>query len=250
MYERRLLWCLVWAIVLVEVVGSIKKGNNNAPCDIKQQKWIIILATGRSGSTTILSMVNLLPGVRITGEQDGLMVSFMDMRNHFRKLRKMRGTSWTHTRRATEDSLVYCMAQEWVKSDTPYTNRSEKLLRYGFKEIRYSDVEILGFISDAFPNAQFIISYRQNIAAQLSSASKAFPQPFTSKVFDARTNTLLEWANKRPDKVFEMPLESFSLETFSNLYKWLGFNCSATAIEHDNAHKGYRKVSKGSAKCF
>ena len=243
-----LLYLIILMFGIVSCVGQVQ---DNSPCDIYKEKWIIILATGRSGSTTLMSMVNLLPGVNISGEHDGLMHSFKDLRDHLRRLKRMRGIAWAHTLWASEDNQVYCMAQQWVKSDSSNRNRSDDLIRHGFKEIRYNDVDILEFLEDAFPNAQFIISYRRDIAAQLSSTSKAFSQPFGTNDLNKHTKTLLDWAKERPDnKTYDMPLEKFSLETFSNLYQWLGFNCTATAMEHDNADKGYRRVSKGSVTCF
>jgi hypothetical protein len=35
--------------------------------------WLVILATGRSGSTTIESMLNAVPQVHLTGENGGVM---------------------------------------------------------------------------------------------------------------------------------------------------------------------------------
>lgn len=40
-------------------------------CDLSAYRWIFVLGVGRSGSTTILSMLNRLPGVELDGEHNG-----------------------------------------------------------------------------------------------------------------------------------------------------------------------------------
>ncbi len=41
-----------------------------APCN---RRYLFIVANGRSGSTTILRMLNLLPGIRLSGENNGVL---------------------------------------------------------------------------------------------------------------------------------------------------------------------------------
>ena len=47
-----------------EVDGNQEKKS----CDLCGQRWLFVLATGRSGSTTVLNMLNALPGVYMAGE--------------------------------------------------------------------------------------------------------------------------------------------------------------------------------------
>jgi len=43
-------------------------------CDLcLQHRWLFVLATGRSGSTTMLTMLNAIPGFMLAGEQDNPM---------------------------------------------------------------------------------------------------------------------------------------------------------------------------------
>ena len=47
-------------------------------CDLCSDQWVFVLATGRSGSTSIWEALNSLPGVSLAGENQGsLEVSYM-----------------------------------------------------------------------------------------------------------------------------------------------------------------------------
>jgi hypothetical protein len=41
--------------------------------------WLFILATGRSGSTTILSMLNQVPEISLSGENNDLLGSLISV---------------------------------------------------------------------------------------------------------------------------------------------------------------------------
>lgn len=44
-------------------------------CNLSCLDWTIVLATGRSGSTTIQQMISKLPGMNFYGEEGGLLMS-------------------------------------------------------------------------------------------------------------------------------------------------------------------------------
>ena len=89
-------------------------------CNLREHQWILVLGTGRSGSTTMLEMVNFLPSVEMSGEHDGDLLSFYDFRKHVRTTKRHvdearhtegSGTAWLHEREQLQDEEVYCMMQ-------------------------------------------------------------------------------------------------------------------------------------------
>ena len=62
---------------------SLKKSGQKAAAEecsrSAQGEWLFIIATGRSGSTSILDSLNALPGVGLRGELDGAIGLAMDL---------------------------------------------------------------------------------------------------------------------------------------------------------------------------
>ena len=57
---------LQWYFSMVLLAQLAYEGES---CDLCADKWVIVLANGRSGSTTIIDMLNELHGVYIAGER-------------------------------------------------------------------------------------------------------------------------------------------------------------------------------------
>jgi len=211
--------------------------HRKSRCNLTAHEWIIILGTGRSGSTTLLEMVNLLPGVELNGENNGALFTFYNLKERL---------SWGPM---NEDILkvreleIHCLVQRWFLR-AGETDCSSRTIVRGFKEIRYHDPAILEFISASFPSARFVVNYRQDYRAQLSSESAWFGQDHDAEkeLLDKNAN-ILAWARGQPrGRVFELPMENFNAANFTALYSWLGFSgCMAQSVLHLNngARGGY-----------
>ena len=224
-------------------VGAVN-GTCGSKCNLTEHEWIFILATGRSGSTTMLEMVDSLPGVKLMGEHDGVLKSFKDLRDRLRITRKYGAlAAWQQAQDELSDSEVYCMAQRWIFYHSGASCGS-RVIR-GFKEIRYNDEDILDFIVAAFPKARFVICYRNDIHAQAHSAWHKKNKNAKEKLI-AETMSLVRWAGARPERAFAFPLEHYDASNFTKLFHWLGFpHCMANSVIHLNSNGGYTSVESG-----
>ncbi len=115
---------------------------------------------------------------------------------------------------------------------------------HGFKEIRYASESMLDFIEKAFPSARFVVNYRQNVTAQSASAWYK-DSPESADILETETRTLLSWASRNQNRTFLLPLETFSVESFNELFKWLGYpQCSAQRIPTDNSKGSYTQTTE------
>lgn len=117
---------------------------------------------------------------------------------------------------------------------------TQKLTYIGWKEIRYSTEDTLNMITEIFPCAKFVINYRQDIYSQSNSGSYG-RQPDRSAVVRTlmKQNELYTRlaAGLGPDRVFNVTLEQFSVDTFNRLLAWLGYsNCTYSSLIRSNTN--------------
>jgi len=158
------------------------------PCD---QEWLFVLGTGRSGSTTLMDMLNLLPGVSLAGEDGGTILDFQHLReayeaagafrveHHQRHRHHQHQENGDAARKVFRDAFS-CMVQDYyAQTMLPFdVDRQQGIalgLVRGFKEIRYSDVDKMGymktfkFLKDIFPCSKIVINWREDADAQMHS---------------------------------------------------------------------------------
>ena len=198
---------------------------------------LFVWGTGRSGSTTILQMLNLLPCISLSGENGDFMQRMQSLSNVTQQLDGRTGAWLNHV----DHNLLIRAQEQWIQSMT-----SEHLYFWGFKEIRTNpDIPIINRIA---PSAKHIINYRQNITAQLGSQ---FHQKSTKTELVHR----LEWtrASLRGKDTFDLPLEEFTTSKFNSLLQWLNINCTYKFVLHMN-NGGYsedrRDALSRPCKCY
>jgi len=215
------------------------------------RRFLFVLAQGRTGSTTIKNMLNLLPGVRIRGEL-GNRDSVDEMINHFNSIH----TGYNEMKKAfgheeiTHASLQ-CLAQntiEIIDPPPPGNIKDDSLTIIGFKEIRFNTTEKINFLLNFFPCSRFIFSTR-NDKDVVKSQNKNFINGDEYNEKEVRfIRTLFRKFKKRlGQKVYWMNLEEWSTgngEHFTSLSKWLGFReCNYKGLLHDNFN-GYHADEK------
>ena len=209
--------------------GNVCSGTG----DLAANDWIFILGTGRSGSTTLLQMVNALPNVQLSGEHDAELDSFIDLRNRLRVTLKHAGSeAWLHDRHQLKEAHLFCTVQSWFFMHTG--KPCNTTATHGFKEIRYNSFEQLNFLRDAFPGAKFILNFRREVLRQSRSAWYKNVHGVENAL--NKTNAVLQsWAEVNRARAYLLPLEDFTPGNFTELFKWLGFsNCKAIAVTHTN----------------
>ena len=213
----------------VATAGGTACGNN---CNLTAHEWVFILGTGRSGSTTVLEMINELPNVELSGEHDGELFSFMDLRERMKHTLEHNGDAWLQEINALKENELFCMMQRWFFLHTGKVCSRSTI--HGFKEVRYNTFEQLDFIGDAFPNAKIVMSYRRDLEKQSNSSWFKDTENSHDALF-FQTRKLVKWAEAHPTRSYLMPLEDFSAGNFTALYRWLGFtHCEALAVTHAN----------------
>ena len=133
------------------------------PCD---QRFLFIIAQGRSGSTTLKNMVNMLPGVRLNGEMGDVISKMQDLYSYIYTHKNLEGGNgnmkdpWGHNPYNNELS---CAAQKVIQALNPPPNvgdASKASHIFGFKEIHVADLKGLKYLYTHFPCSRFVFNIR------------------------------------------------------------------------------------------
>eukprot|EP00924_Labyrinthula_sp_SR-Ha-C_P015000 snap_masked-scaffold_9-processed-gene-4.38-mRNA-1 protein AED:1.00 eAED:1.00 QI:0/0/0/0/1/1/2/0/284 len=216
---------------------------NHDICDLCDRNWVFILATGRSGSTTILNMLNLLPGVYLSGETGRSIEMFRNLpyfshnsfSQHLQGYHLLLHGPYKHGE--INENNLKCIIQEFFfETRGTYTlMKKDPIIFSGFKEISLKGPQSFNFIQSVFPCARFVINYRKNVTQQHESY---FQKNKDLKCLIEETEELLHyWKNK--ENAVLLPLEDFSISSFNLIAYWLGYNnCTYPRVLHANQN-GY-----------
>ena len=249
--------------------------HNSPLCEPCQRRYLFILATARSGSTTLLRMLNTLPNVRLGGENLNTLFKTYeviynlkdDEENHAPKLKDNGegvpdGPMMHHP---IPQGAYACPTQLWIETLNP---PPEKVIRQshlghrpsveeydqykilGLKSVRFhlgnwTAVQAAEYLRTNFPCARIILNYRSNVESQLESISSRFSA-------STRTSSELEEFNSfqrdlahdlGPDMATLLDMNEWkdNVEVINDAVDWLGFqNCRFQELVHEN-HDGYQR---------
>jgi hypothetical protein len=253
--------------------------SNSALCQPCRQRFLFILATGRSASTTLLDMINHLPNVRLAGENNNeLYIASLLEKNlpiqGFANLRskvpaRPAGAWFRHS--IPEQSMA-CAIQKVLHVINPppeevqqqiISNESSGITLDGYemsqivgaKMIRiqngdWEPLEAAEFFKYNFPCAKYIVNTRLNFDSQAASVKDTFASVSTStleQVLDKckRDNAFLtKFAQHMgEDKARLIYMEDWvnNVTHLNEVVEWLGFrNCRYGKVLHNNAN-GYKQ---------
>jgi hypothetical protein len=205
-------------------------------CDLcvdEKVEWLFISATGRSGSTTTLNMLQAIPGIHLAGENEALD-SIMDLYN--KAMSPAVGVSgeddgaWSHGERSKKQ--IKCALQLYVKGLLGSYEKGTKIV--GFKEVRFMKEDLIFFSETLFPCARFVVQTRKDVQAQQNS--KTYRQwDMDAQVLWQTTKALEDWQKAHDSRSIALHLEDFSVETFNNLLTWAGVSgCQYINVCHAN----------------
>lgn len=205
------------------------------------RRFLFIVATGRSGSTSVMSMINNIPGFFMSGENfnEASRLRYMVGTRTDAHSEQCRGRSRACTMEARRSILK--VVQDWIwESNLPPPGPSTSTRVAGFKEIRW-DEEDVRFIQQACPCSRFIISTRKDLAKQRASAMYAI-QP---DILDQRRLQVQRIVGLiPPSQRFGLAMEDISAESMNHLVEWLGETCRFTRIAHANFNSTYNSGEK------
>lgn len=205
-----------------------------------ERNWLFQVSTGRSGSTSLMTMLNDLPNVYIAGENDGLFESLYALhKSSIRTESRAKGKNGVHNawwHHPVERSKLRRSARTYVESAIGL-KQNQNYTWVGFKEIRFRTDDELDYILSLFPCSKVIVNIRRDVVRQHKSAFKR-SSPISK--LKSHNDMLLKWSTKHRNRVFTLALEDFTLANLNRLAVWLDFpNCHFKQIAHANRNGGY-----------
>ena len=234
-------------------------------CQPCSRRWLIIIATGRSGSTTLMSMLGQLPHVRMAGEENGQLIYAKQFVENLVDSKSLQFDSESfvsgpYQHNPIPPGAMICPIQQLFEvMNPPSQNQLLDPQRYddndtilGFKFIRFQDTRFGGkdlesgvqFLKEYFPCARFVVNIRGDTASQIESWKRAF-KPENDKILEKipLMNDMLKKvaALLGEDRARLIDMDTWSntegsgLQVLNDLIEWLGFrNCRYTSILHQN----------------
>ena len=238
------------------------KCYNSPLCEPCKRKFLIVIATGRSGSTTLINMLNLLPNVRMAGENNGHLFHGMSAINTLKDTYEYKIDSRSEVRGAWRHHPIprmamTCPVQNMYETMNPPPEKVMNLRNgfddsdtiLGFKTVRFhgnkfgeTHEESTDFLLETFPCAKFIINIRGDVASQLKSWESAFGTQKDGAEIIEYNQRLLDVANRMgEDKARLIDMSEWSqkddagLHVLNSLIDWLGFtDCAYPSLLHAN----------------
>lgn len=184
---------------------------------------VFVLATGRSGSTSLLWFLNALPGAYFSGENDGAGALIAQLYSSILTTeRRSHLSAWSNPS-ALDAPRVHCsLARLLLRMIGPSeTTSSASLL--GFKTIRVAADKAM-ILADLFPCARFIVNVRADTRRQSkSSFYRLRSHAAEAAQLTNRTAALLEFARRLPPRrAYVHRTEDFTTRGMDSLLRWLG----------------------------
>lgn len=157
--------------------------------------FVLICATGRSGSTTLQRIVNTIPNTNICGECDSAILHLLRFYRSLKKTKTMihknRNGSFLsydeYVSRNFKPCWYNCFNYDQMVNDIKKmiidfltTTEQKRMMQngkpiiIGFKEIRYmrngDDLTLVKEFRELFPNTKVILNYREDVKAQSKSS--------------------------------------------------------------------------------
>jgi len=197
-------------------------------------KIVLICATGRSGSTTMLRIINTIPNSNICGENFGAINSLLEFYRRTKlTIKQDVGQAFPNT---YENIIAQNIKPAWYNSYNfqqvvqmikymiiQMFKKTADTTLWGFKEIRYDkgDINYIKEFKELFPQTKVIIQIRENIKAQ--SVSSWFKNDKNSVYYlDKLNNELFDFYNNNKDFCYFITFEKmFDKQNIKELFKFI-----------------------------
>jgi len=210
-------------------------GQMNCP-QISEQpnQAVFVLASGRSGSTTTLFMLNEIPGFALRGENGGTLYrtldnSFLNLLDRERVVLTHQDAAWIHA----DHMNMQCMLTALRDLVIGFLNPPVQATTIGFKELASTIIsdqgEIIGAdtMAKLFPGAKFILNYRRNESNWLASE---FWKEKDKDLYKRTVDGMLRFRERNPN-TFILHTEDMNVGKFNEMLGWLGVdNCKYTSV--------------------
>ena len=231
---------LICLIYLISLLCIKKEKFSNLVVNLnKDYEFILICATGRSGSTTLQQIINTIPESNICGENHGAINHLLEFyksikvtfKNSYNKKTKKMKTYDYLQKHKIKPSWYNIFNFNKIKNNIKYTivqmlieNNKNQII--GFKEIRYDNekINLIKEFKELFPNTKVIVHYRNNISEQLKSKKKSQykAKKLGYNFFEKYNNELSKFAKENKDFCYESTFEDlFDKNKVHNIFKFL-----------------------------
>ena len=206
-------------------------------CDKKTH--VILLGTGRSGSTSISHMLRNA-GVFINGEHNGVILNLLEFeRNVIRTYSNENSQSWFRNRELSREERF----KSYARLMYPFICEDRTQSRCGFKEVRYLTSDEINFIRELFPCAKIIFNYRSDVQRQLESQKMLWDYSIDVN----KTNAIFIESSGLDTKSTLIKTEDIQVHRMNELIQWLGVkHCEFKDVAVSNSGGwGYTEDDKG-----
>ena len=251
--------------------------NDTSSCSPCQRRFLMIITNGRSASTTLTWTLDLLPGLRMAGENNNVLQNIKTMFDSTfngpmgYELRKEKHHSAFYHNPIQEESLA-CISQKMIETIIPppivTTVTTEPLVDsedviLGFKTIRLfrdnkmSDVKnIVDFLKMHFPCTRYIVNHRSDVKGQaLSQTSTLRKYKNENGDLDAamtrikkEVKRLLKFAELMGDraKIIDSVDWTQNVAYLNDVVQWLGYDssCAFPEVMELNTVNGFGGTNK------
>lgn len=236
---------------------------------IEDNKFILICATGRSGSTTLQRIIHTIPNSNICGENSGAInnllkfyesikdcntrdekISFFIEEQNSYPIIEPKNIETDKNESIEEDvinkqkpcwynsfqydKIIGCIRKIILKM---FKNSTDTTI-LGFKEIRYTDgnINLIHQFRELFPNAKIIIHIKKDIDNQ--SKRYAYHKWFENeeesiKFIEKYNNDLIEFYNNNRDFCYLSTFEDmFDIHKIKEMFDFLGYDANETIIQN------------------
>lgn len=242
----------------LKVVTTIQCSNEITPPsdavrarDCLMYDFVFIAGTGRSGSTTLMTYLNSIPGVYLSGENGGQVTRLQQLHHVFNNPydRELTTVSWTNSYNISQ--IEHNMREMLINMINPPIGAT----MIGFKEIRFKE-EDFGYLRVLFPCAKFILSIREDVSNQAKSAFHRKEKRTETSLLN-RNELLINLSTNHSDYMHLIKLEEFSVDRFDEILSFLGrTDCKTLKVPQLNMNGGYthkrhvKKTKQGVVKCI
>jgi len=215
------------------------------PCQDSCVPAVWVVSAGRSGSTTVLEMLNQIPGYDIMGENQNMWGSLFNL---FEKRETMYARYHSNSEYMTfrqslkrNMSELRCAYQLRVLGEI---NSDSEAKVVGFKEIRWDfrrSLDDLKLLMEVFPCSKALLSYRRNVKAEVQSREDSLGS-FPDSNFRRDNQAMAKFHEEMPERTFRIAVEDFSVDLFNEMLHFLNQDsCRYNSVLHDNGDAGYTR---------
>ncbi len=245
--------------------------RNSPLCTPCNRRYLFIITNGRSGSTTLLKMLNLLPGIRLSGENNGVMVSAASLERNLGGVEDLLGQrndvrdgAWMHN--GIPAGALACSMQQIINTINPPPYRVQRRVNVtgspsiqeydrfkilGMKTVRIGDSKlwdakaVSNFFQTNFPCSKIVVNIRSERKKQVMSSMRASWKESNQTEIEERLRHsqgfLKEFYHELgPNRAILIDMKEWTkdISVFNAMVKWLGFeNCEFKALLRENFNR-------------